>query len=244
MTEKNLEGEGARRADGQTNAADSQMHQAQRGILPAEGVLLQITFVGETLGPFFLQDPKTGAAGPMFGAISALDSAAACHEWPFVAPDEAKSCLDEMQEGLREGAEADDLTWEYRRLFIGPFPKPAPPWGSVYTDREGVVFGEGTLELRRWMRERGINRLIEEADPEDHIGFMLILLAWMAENKPEDLEEYLSEHLLTWSSHFLAQLVDAAEHPFYRGLARLTKASLEGIQGELGLEVTYPRFFR
>ena len=42
----------------------------------------------------------------------------------------------------------------------------------------------------------------------------------------------------------LDQLIEAAGQPFYEGLARLTKASLEGIQAELGLDVVYPRFYR
>lgn len=78
----------------------------------------------------------------------------------------------------------DDLTWEYRRLFIGPGAKPAPPWGSVYTDRECVVFGATTLELRAWMREHGVARTADEKTPEDHIGLMLALMAWLAQNSP------------------------------------------------------------
>lgn len=36
-----------------------------------------------------------------------------------------------------------------------------------------------------------------------------------ARNQPDDLDEFLQIHLLTWSSHFLDQLVEAADHPFY-----------------------------
>ena len=138
----------------------------------------------------------------------------------------------------------DDLTWEYRRLFIGPGAKPAPPWGSVYTDRECVVFGATTLELRAWMREHGVARTADEKTPEDHIGFMLALMAWLAQNQPTDLGEFLSLHFLTWAGHFLDELADAAEHPFYEGLARLTRASLDGVQKTLGLKVVTPRFYR
>ena len=138
----------------------------------------------------------------------------------------------------------DGLTWEYRRLFIGPGAKPAPPWGSVYTDRECVVFGATTLELRAWMREHGVARAADEKTPEDHIGLMLALMAWLAQNQPADLGEFLSLHFLTWVGHFLDELADAAEHPFYEGLARLTRASLDGVQEALGLEVVAPRFYR
>ena len=129
-------------------------------------------------------------------------------------------------------------------MFIGPGAKPAPPWGSVYTDRECVVFGATTLELRAWMREHGVARTADEKTPEDHIGFMLALMAWLAQNQPTDLGEFLSLHFLTWAGHFLDELADAAEHPFYEGLARLTRASLDGVQKTLGLKVVTPRFYR
>ncbi len=207
-------------------------------------VLEGVVFVGETLGPLFLNDPKTGDAGAAFQALAELDVDAAAAEWPFVDDEEAARDLELMKEGLAKGAEDDDLVWEYRRLFIGPAPKPAPPWGSVYTDRECVVFGQTTLELRAWMREQGIERLVDDKTPEDHIGLMLVLMAWIAGNRPEVLDEYLSLHLLTWSSHFLDQLAGAADQPFYEGLARLAQASLEGVQAQLALDVTYPRFYR
>ena len=57
-----------------------------------------------------------------------------------------------MREGLVAGADNEELVWEYRRLFVGPGHLPAPPWGSVYTDHECVIFGEATLALRAWMR--------------------------------------------------------------------------------------------
>lgn len=203
-----------------------------------------IAFVGETLGPFFLQDPKTGEAGAAFQALAALDVDAAAAEWPFAGEAEARACLALMKEGLAHGIEDDDLVWEYRRLFVGPAPKPAPPWGSVYTDRECVVFGESTLALRAWMRAQGIARLVDDKTPEDHIGLMLVLMAWIARNQPADLDDYLRLHLLPWSSHFLDELAEAAKQPFYEGLARLAKASLEGIQSERALDVAYPRFYR
>ena len=203
-----------------------------------------VAVAGDTLAPFFLQDPRTGTAGPAFAAMAALDAGAAAAEWPFAEEGEARAALGLMTGGLAGGCEADDLVWEYRRLFVGPAPKPAPPWGSVYTDRECVVFGASTLALRAWMRGRGIARLADDKTPEDHIGLMLSLMAYLARNQPEDLDEFLQEHLLTWSSHFLEQLIEAAAHPFYEGLARLAKATLEGVQQVRGLDVTYPRFYR
>lgn len=203
-----------------------------------------VAFVGEALAPFFLNDPRTGDAGTSFAAMASLDPQEAAREWPFADKEDAANGLRAMVEGLAAGTDADGLVAEYRRLFIGPAPKPAPPWGSVYTDRECVVFGESTLELRRWMREHGVARTADERTPEDHIGLMLALMAHIARTQPEALDDYLQTQLLPWSSHFLQELEEAAGHPFYRGLALLTRASLEGIGQERSLEVSYPRFYR
>lgn len=204
----------------------------------------RVVFVGQTLGPLFLEDPQKGDSGRILFEISKLDLEGASGEWPFVEESKARPLLQEMQQGLAGGIDAEDLVWEYRRLFVGPGRKPVPPWGSVYTDREGVVFGQSTLELRRWLREKGIERFGSKNTPEDHIGLLLLLMAWIIDNKPACFEEYLSTHLLTWSSHFLKQLAEAARQPFYGGLARLTQASLEGIQDELKIVIEYPRYYR
>lgn len=124
-----------------------------------------VSFVGETLAPFFLQDPRTGTAGAAFQAVAQLRAQEAADAWPFADGAEARHALSLMVNGLADGIDADDLVWEYRRLFVGPAPKPAPPWGSVYTDRECVVFGEGTLELRAWMRAHGVRRTTDERTP-------------------------------------------------------------------------------
>ena len=205
-----------------------------------------IVFAGASLAPFFLNDPRTGDAADAFAALAELDVAAAAAQWPFAGDEVAavEGALAAMKEGLAAGADHDDVVWEYRRLFVGPGHLPAPPWGSVYTDRECVVFGESTLALRAWMRAVGVERLADERTPEDHIGLMLALLSFLAAERPELVDDYLRDHLLTWAPHYLEALEEAAEQPFYIGLARLTRLTLVGLQRERGLTVELPRFYR
>lgn len=209
----------------------------------SEQQLEGVALVGASLAPFFLEDPLIGAAGPSFEAMRSLDVQAAGGQWPFVDAEAARGCLRQMQQGLAEG-EDDNLAWEYRRLFVGPAKKAAPPWGSVYTDRDQVIFGKSTLDLRQWMRERGVARRTDDGDPEDHIGLLLELMVWLAQNRPADLDEFLSLHLLTWAPHFLQLVERVSTHPFYQGLARLSRLSLEGIRDARGLVVAEPRFYR
>ena len=106
------------------------------------------------------------------------------------------------------------------------------------------MFGESTLELRRWMREHGLVAPEGTRTPEDHIGLLLGLMAQLAQTMPAELDGFMAQHLLTWSHHFLALMAQEAQHPFYQGLAQLTDASLEGIRASRGIQVTYPRFYR
>lgn len=207
------------------------------------GMLDGIAFIGDALGPLFYYDPAGPEAASTYEALATLDTEAAALEWPYASPEKTQAALRLMAEGLAHGID-DDLVWEYRRLFVGPATKATPPWGSVYTDRECVIFGEATLGLRAWMRANGIERMTDEREPEDHIGLMLMMLSWISTNKPALLDAFLADHLLTWSSHFLDEVEQATEHPFYEGLARLTRLSLEGIQTERGLVVEHPRFYR
>ena len=202
-----------------------------------------VAFAGASLAPFFLNDPRTGDAADAFAAMAELDVAAAAAEWLFVDEATAADALALMREGLAAGADNENLVWEYRRLFVGPGHLPAPPWGSVYTDRECVVFGEATLALRAWMRRVGVARTTDERTPEDHIGLMLALLSYLAEERPDLVDEYLRDHLLTWALHYLEALEAAADHPFYQGLAALTRSTLLGLQAARGLEVTLPHFY-
>ena len=203
-----------------------------------------VAFVGESLAPFFLQDPAKGSAAPVYAAFAGLDAGQAAREWPFGDEGPVREGLGKMVAGLADGV-TDDLLWEYRRLFVGPGAKPAEPWGSVYTDHDGVIFGESTLALRSWMRRNGVARIAGgEGDPDDHIGLLLLMMAWIARNRPDLLCEFLQLHVLTWSSHYLEKLQQAANHALFKGLAVLTRASLEGIQGHFAIDVEYPRYYR
>lgn len=209
--------------------------------------LAAIGFVGATLGPFFSYDPKLQRAKleAEAQALSELELPAAAKAWPFVDEARATHSLSLMQQGLACGLCSEPLYNEYRRLFVGPAAKVAPPWGSVYTDKDMVVFGASTLKLKSWLRREGITIAHGQSDePEDHIGTLISLMGWLAQNKPEVLCEFLQEHLLPWSGHFLSIVERESVHPFYRGLSELTDATLSGIQQDLGLEVEIPRFYR
>lgn len=194
-----------------------------------------IALVGETLAPLFLSEPAADGARGVALALAGLDPSQAGAQWPFVDDEQAAGALAQVTSGLAAGPDDKGLAREYRRLFVGPAALPAPPWGSVYTDREHVLFGATTLELRLWMRVNGVARTSDERTPEDHIGLLLALMAYLARERPELVDEFLRVHVLTWAPDYLGRLEGVAAHDLYRGLARLARLSLEGIAERRGI---------
>jgi TorA maturation chaperone TorD len=129
-------------------------------------------------------------------------------------------------------APADEpLTDAWQRLFIGPYALPAPPWGSVWLDRESVLFGDSTLALRQWMRENGIAFEMQQNEPEDHFGTLLLLAAWLAENGRE------ASAIGFWRGTF-------CHEPFPLGVCRQRRASVlyrAGQLAQLTLRTGVPR---
>lgn len=203
----------------------------------------RICFIGDVFGPLFLYEPSSDATRELYETLAAMDVRAAAEDWPFVSLDSAQPLLERIQGALGSSSE-EDLLWEYRRLFVGPARKAAPPWGSVYLDKDQVIFGLSTLDLRQWMRENGIAKTTEDGDPEDHIGRMLLLMSWLSENEPEALPAFLQDHLLTWAPHFLQVVSRETEGDFFAALAQLCEASLEGMREELALTVPPVKFYR
>ena len=136
-----------------------------------------------------------------------------------------------------------ELDFEYQRLFVGPTHLSAPPWGSVYLDKDNVLFGISTLELRTWLKAHDITVATELREPEDQIGKMLLLMAWLAEETPVLIPEFLSEHLMPWAPRYLELLEQAAELPFYRNLAHDLQESLAALMSELAINAVPKRLY-
>ncbi|MEZ9004418.1 molecular chaperone TorD family protein [Vibrio splendidus] len=114
----------------------------------------------------------------------------------------------------------DTLSAEFSRLFEGVGDMPAPPWGSVYLDKDRVVFGASTVEYRQFLELNQIELDTGLREPEDQFGLMLFAHAYLLENNNIDSAcELLGSHLLTWSSVYLEKLNTASELSFYKKLS-------------------------
>ena len=187
-------------------------------------VLADISTCLSCLGGAFLQDPKKEESRAYY---EALKQVAEERDWPFGCEDELDASFSEIKEGLLH--DRDRLKKEYQRLFVGPEHFVAPPWGSIYLDKENVLFGPSLFALRQWMRQNNIETNTNANEPEDYIGTELMLGAFLAAQKPELLEEYLSEFLMLWALRYFELLEGDARQPFYRGIAKLATTTMKGI---------------
>lgn len=214
------------------------------------------------LGPLFLQDPAQQSLQPLLAVLAGMDQAQLAAEWPLhvqgegcgqeSAPAEAPgAALEHAARCLVAGAQAAThdphaASRSFHHLFVGPKHLEAPPWGSVYLDHEKVKWGPTCLDLGLWMRQQGVLQLADQTEPPDHFGRMLVLLAWLAQNKPELVQEYLAEHLLPWAHHYLQRLVPVAQaegHALYVGAALLAEHAVLALEDSLTVPVARRRFF-
>jgi TorA maturation chaperone TorD len=139
----------------------------------------------------------------------------------------------------------DELAVEYAMLFLGPG-KHISPHESVHHQREngqwGQLWGESTVEVKTFIETAGFNYQSEFTGMPDHISAELEFMervteregqAWKDNDEKAALycreieKKFIEEHLLKWIPQFCDKITEAAELPFYRDIASLTKHFME-----------------
>jgi TorA maturation chaperone TorD len=139
----------------------------------------------------------------------------------------------------------DDLHWDYTRMFIGPFELPVPPWESVYTSKESLLFQKTTMDVRKEYRKFDIEVKELNLEADDHIGLELDFMYHLNElcmksaNEQtehsfkeihyllQEQQDFLQTHLLSFVSQFTDKVIESADTKFYAGMAKILKHYLQ-----------------
>lgn len=132
---------------------------------------------------------------------------------------------------------AERLGSQYMRALIGPASLPAPPWESVYTSNDHLLFQEVTLDVRRAYVAQDCIPASYPHVADDHLSLELDFMAKLAERAMQAVErgdggevgrlvtvqlDFLHNHLGVWVGAFAERLAtDAAR--YYACMARLTE---------------------
>ena len=193
------------------------------------------------IGSLFYHDPvsRSGVAVRKWLALAHAEEM-----WEYGLPESTRA-IEALILSSKNTADVD-LHREFNRLFIGPYSLPAPPWGSVYTDPESVLFGNATLGVRSWMRENAVKLHLQCREPEDHFGLMMLLVAWATENDVDDeqITELLQSHLMPWAFRFLDLFEEGADLEYYSAAARLARVTLADWRDRFGFEAADVRLAR
>ncbi len=129
---------------------------------------------------------------------------------------------------------SEDLSIEYAKLFVGPYELKAPPYGSVYLDRERRVMGDSTMEVIKAYEEQGLSIDNEFREVPDHISVELEFMYYLtcqevealknAERKKalkwiEPQEAFPNSFLRPWVPDFCTRIKEGTDNEFYRALS-------------------------
>ena len=131
--------------------------------------------------------------------------------------------IGELDDLIREDPDIlETLQIEHTRLFINAVPHVvAPPYGSIYMTGEGTMMSKSTEQVRDFYRQRGFD-LAPGKEIADHLVYELEFLALLAESGDlADEELFLQRFFRPWFGKFQDQVIEGADHPFYRIMVRL-----------------------
>lgn len=140
-----------------------------------------------------------------------------------------------------------NMAREYTRLFIHAFPHVvAPPYGSIYLEKDGQGYGRTTSEVLRFYQERSFTLKEDLKDPPDHIAHELEFMGILADQegqtsgsekiKLEEIQmDFFCRFILPWITSFCAKIVEHSLFPFYQYLGDLTREFIDFEKNYLGV---------
>ncbi|MCV9879613.1 Tat proofreading chaperone DmsD [Brenneria izbisi] len=197
--------------------------------------MLCVAALPRLLGALFYYPPSSPEIGQL---LDNLDQIPELYRW------QDKARVQQICQQLHI-PEAEAFNWQFSVLFEGQGEMQAPPWGSVYLDKDNLLMGDSTTRYRKFLQHNQLTFIRRQHEPEDQFGLMLLALACLLERKQEDaVVMLLEEHLLPWSHRYLHLLRANTQSAFYAQLAQITEQFLQEIQHSHALSPRNDRIYR
>lgn len=179
------------------------------------------------------------------GELDQLAASGAFESLPYAAgrPEclEGLALLGEWAEERQAGEDCGELQ-DHLALFGGVGKPLVSPWESSYLNPdEGLVFQEGTLDVRTWYKRMGLEPARKYREPDDSILLeveFVVRLGAMArsaifEERPADAVRclevrrgFFENHLLKWCYGWCEDVYELAQSKLYKGAAKLLAGGL------------------
>ena len=142
------------------------------------------------------------------------------------------------------GTVAERLGQDYTRAFVGPG-EHVSPYASVHRADEGQLWGESTVQVKRFVQRTGLSFQGHWDSIPDHVAIEFELMQRLCGHEAElwpratsgrpdqtasaselaqcveRQAELLRDHLSVWLPRFCQRVLDASNSPFYREMAKL-----------------------
>ena len=123
------------------------------------------------------------------------------------------------------------LSLAHAELFIGPFELIAPPYGSVYLEKNRQIMGDTTMGVLKSYQEAGLS--VDEKEPPDHIAIELEFMSFLSTREAEaraqgdasgaekffEKQKDFYHNYLRWVPNFCEAIKKGTKSPFYQSLA-------------------------
>lgn len=141
----------------------------------------------------------------------------------------------------RHGGTRQELAVDYARVFLGAGSYDrilAPPYESVFTSEEGLLFQDSYHEVYRLYRQNSVRKSPGYDFPDDHLSYLCEFQALLASRAVRALEtndaecaleqvrlsqHVLHDHILSWFDDFEELALHLVKTRFYRGVLKMSK---------------------
>lgn len=147
------------------------------------------------------------------------------NQWPVSS--DAQRCIVESILSSIEHNGVDFIREDFNRLFIGPGKKEVYPWGSVYTDEEGLLFGPSTVAWELFCKQHSIEVQLDSNEPTDHFALIFSALSAVMQSgydekeKANIIDSIVNSHLMPWGEKVLHDVKRYARTDYFRGFSVL-----------------------